>query len=144
MVVIQENHQGCLELYTDTFKLKGTSFHLHFQNALRKYKQCQLDGHEPALHLKFEPVNMRDENAIVVMSCFNNTMEPIGYVPAVRVQKITSAYNAKQITSLKISTLRREYNYYVGSRVYTAHLSVTKKGGKWPPNSKDYSYNCIF
>lgn len=132
------------EQFTEPFGLRGTSFHDPFKNALRKYKLLKLSGNEPRLTLSFEPVNKRDENAIVVMAKFNDTVEPIGYVPGERVQKIMNACKDEQITSIKMSLITRMYNYCVGRQLYTATVSISKIGGRWPANSSDYSYNCIF
>ena len=132
------------EQFTETFRLRGTSFRDHFQNVLRKCKLLQLSGTEPVLTLCFEPINKRDENTLVVLAKFSYSIEPIGYVPGERVQKLINAYKAKQITSIKMSLIKLMYNYYVGHRVYTVSVSMSKKGGTWPPNSKNYEYNCIF
>ena len=70
------------EQYTEKFKLKGTSFHSHFQSELQHYKFCQLSELEPpALSLHFEPVNKQVENAIVVIAEIDGTTDPIGYIP---------------------------------------------------------------
>jgi hypothetical protein len=59
----------------------GTSFHNHFQSALRHFKFCQLSELEPpALSLHFEPVNKQIENAIVVIAEIDGTTDPIGYI----------------------------------------------------------------
>ena len=39
--------------YTEKYKLKGTSFHVHFQAAIQQYKLCQLEGRNPELHFNF-------------------------------------------------------------------------------------------
>ena len=137
-----EEHEE--QRYTEKFKLKGTSFHNHFQSALRHFKFCQLSELEPpALSLHFEPVNKRDENAIVVIAEIDGTTDPIGYIPGSRVEKITKAHCSHQITNIQMSEIKRQYNFYVGGFVYVPVVSITKTG-RWPPNSNKYRYNCTF
>ena len=137
-----EEHEE--QRYTEKFKLKGTSFHNHFQSALRHFKFCQLSELEPpALSLHFEPVNKREENAIVVIAEIDGTTDPIGYIPGSRVEKITKAHYSNQITNIQMSEIKRQYNFYVGGFVYVPVVSITKTG-RWPPNSNKYRYNCTF
>lgn len=149
-IVIPENKavQSCAvyeQQYTETFKLKGTSFHAHFQSALRSFKLCQLSKVElPELSLHFEPMNKQDENAIVVVTKIDGTTDPIGYIPGSKVEKITKAHYSHEITNVQISEIKREFNVHVGGFVYAAFVSITKKGGRWPPNSNKYCYNCKF
>lgn len=53
-------------LFTETFTLKGSSFHEHFQNALKICKQKMINKEPVPVKLSFEPVNRREENAILV------------------------------------------------------------------------------
>ena len=93
--------------HTEKFKLKGTSFHNHFQSALRHFKFCQLSELEPpALSLHFEPVNKRDENSIVVIAEIDGTTDPIGYIPCSRVGKVTNAHYSLQITNIQMSEIK--------------------------------------
>ena len=76
------------------------------------------------------------------MANIHGSVQPVGYVPGERI-KVTQADNANLITAIKMSALKRHYNFHVGSHIYVAFISVCKKGGRWPPNSNDYLYNCI-
>ena len=51
-------------LYTEYFKLKGSTYHAHFQDALRRCKRLSMDRRDISIKLLNEPVNARDENAI--------------------------------------------------------------------------------
>jgi hypothetical protein len=134
------DHVAEHEEYTEKFKLKGTSFHNHFQSELRHYKFLQLSELEPpALSLHFEPVNKQVENAIVVIAEIDGTTNPIGYIPGSRVENITKTYYSHQITNIQMSEIKRQYNFYVGSFVFVPVVSITKTG-KWPPNSNKYCY----
>ena len=53
------------ELFTESFTLKGSSYHEHFQNALKSCKQKIINKESVPVKLSFEPVNKRDENAIL-------------------------------------------------------------------------------
>ena len=123
-------------------KLKGTSFHKHFQRALQHYKFCQLGGLPlPKLSLHFEPVNKEDGNAIVIIAENDGSSDAIGYIPGSRVEKITKAHCSHQLANIQISEIKRQYNIYVGGFVYVPFVSMTKRG-RWPPNSDKYHYNC--
>ena len=54
------------------------------------------------VQLHFEPVNRRDENAIVVHACLGNCWKPNGYVPGIKVAKVTHAVNNQEITKMTI------------------------------------------
>ena len=77
-------------LFTETFGLKGSSFHEHFQKTLKLCKE-QLLSKTLAIKLHFEPINRRDENAILVLACPGSVWEPIGYISAIKVPKLTLA-----------------------------------------------------
>jgi len=59
--------------YTEYFKLKGSTYHDHFQNTLRKCKRLLLDQQEVLVQLVMEPTNKEDENAIIVQAELENT-----------------------------------------------------------------------
>ena len=49
-------------LFTEYFKLKGSTYHAHFQDALRRCKRLSMDKRDISLKLSIEPANARDEN----------------------------------------------------------------------------------
>ena len=88
---------------TETFSLKGSSFHDHFQCALRLCRESLKRKESIPLKLIFEPVNRRDKNAIIVQAgC--DTWQPIGYIPGIKVPKVTKAICNKEITKTVMSS----------------------------------------
>ena len=49
-----------------------------------------MDKRDISIKLLNEPVNARDENAIVQVQ-LDNTWQPVGYIPAVKVKKAMDA-----------------------------------------------------
>ena len=128
------------EFYTETFTLKGSSYHEHFQTALKLCKLKMINKEPVPIQLSFEPVNRRDENAILVHACHEGTWEPLGYVPGVKIAKVTEAIKNKEITKMAVSSIRYQYIVPIASFKYFASVTVTKKG-KWLKNRDSYKYN---
>ena len=82
----QEGQDNDVEQFAEIILMKGTTFHGHFQEALHACKQLMLDEHARELSLSPEPVNKRNENAIVVKALLG-VWKPIGYIPAPKVPK---------------------------------------------------------
>ena len=78
-----DNPKETPALFTEYFKLKGSTFHAHFQDALRRCKRLSMDKRDISIKLLIEPANARDENAIVVQVQLDSTWHPVGYIPAV-------------------------------------------------------------
>ena len=75
-------------MFMEYFKLKKSTFHSHFQNALKRCKRLTLDKKEIPMQLLIEPANTRDQNAIVVqVKLDNNTWQPVGYILASKIKK---------------------------------------------------------
>lgn len=126
-------------LFTETYTLKGSSFHEHFQSALKLCKEALKKKETVPVKLIFEPVNRRDENAIIVQAGFD-MWQPIGYVPGIKVPKVTEAIRNKEITKIVITNVKYQYIFPIASFKYTATLSISKKG-KWRKNKDSYKYN---
>ena len=62
-------------LYTEYVKLKGCTYHEHFQAALKSCKFKQQAGEEIPLRLFYEPTNVADENAVVDIHCLHTRKE---------------------------------------------------------------------
>ena len=56
----------------------------HFQKTLKLCKEQLLNKKTLAIKLHFEPINRRDENAILVLACPGSFWEPIGYIPGIK------------------------------------------------------------
>ena len=61
------------------------------------------------IKISFEPVNRRDENAILVHACYEGAWKPVGYFPGVKVAKVTQVINNKEITKMAVTSIRYQY-----------------------------------
>ena len=127
-------------LFTETFGLKGSSFHEHFQKTLKLCKELLLNKKTLAIKLHFEPINRRDENAILVLACPGGVWEPIGYIPGIKVPKVTLAVRNDEITKMTVISVRYQYIFALSSFKYLATVTISKKG-KWIKNKDLYKYN---
>ena len=128
------------ELFTESFTLKGSSFHDHFQTALRICKQKVINKEPVPVQLSFEPTNRRDENAIVVHASLDDSWKPIGYIPGLKVAKVTQAIKNKEISTMSINSIKYQYIFPIASFKYFATVTITKKG-RWMKNMDTYKYN---
>ena len=132
-----EGQDHDVEQFAEIVSMKGTTFHGHFQEALHACKQLMLDGHTPELSLSPEPVNKRDENAIVVKALLG-VWKPIGYIPASKVPKVTDAMRKNEITSVVLHNVI--YIFACKGHRYFAKILLLKRN-RWLPNSVNYEYN---
>ena len=130
-------------LYTETFILKGSSFHEHFQRTLKSCKDKMINKETISIRLGKEPVNRRDENAILVHACPGDTWEPIGYIPGVKVLKVTKAIDNNEITSMSLLSVKYQYVFSISSFKYFAVVTISKKG-RWAKNNDNYKYDETF
>ena len=72
---VHEQQETDEEQFSEVMVFKGSSFHKHFQGALRSCKQLMLSGTAPRLCLSQEPMNTKDENAIVVKALLHGIMD---------------------------------------------------------------------
>ncbi|KAL9971461.1 hypothetical protein ACROYT_G017626 [Oculina patagonica] len=128
-------------LYTEYVKLKGCTYHEHFQAALKSCKLKQQAGEDIPLRLYYEPTNVADENAVVAQVQFNNReWKSIGYIPGKKVQKILDALLADQVKIVKFKKIEYSFIWSINQFKYIATLVVTKQG-RWPRDNDTYSYN---
>lgn len=127
-------------LFTESFALKGSSFHEHFQWTLKLCKEQLINKKTLAVKLRFEPVNRKDENAILVLASPGYSWEPIGYIPGIKVPKVTLAVRNNEITKMTVTSVRYQYIFALSSFKYLASVSISKKG-KWLKNRDQYKYN---
>ena len=135
-----EDHSTEIQLFSETFKLKGSSYHGHFQSALTEIKQKLIKEEIVPVQLHFEPVNRRGENAIVVHACLGNRWKPIGYVPGMKVAKVTHAVNNQEITKVTIDSVKYQYIWALSMMKYFASVTIMKKG-RWMKNKYGYKYS---
>lgn len=129
--------------YAEYFKLKGSTYHEHFQNALRQCKRLLLDREEVRVQLVIEPANAKDENAIVVQAELEGMWHPVGYIPGAKVRKAMDGLNKEEIRTVKFKGIEWKFIYGLGEFKYVSSIVVTKVN-KWLPSDKDYQYNDIF
>ena len=91
--------------YTEYFKLKGTTYHDHFQKTLRKCKRLLLHQREVLVQLVIEPTNKADENAIIVQAELENMWNPVGYIPGAKVKKAMDTLAKQEIKTMKFKTI---------------------------------------
>ena len=139
----QSNSEAEEELFTELMQLKGSSYHDSFQTSLKKCKERLLEKEKIDLRLQFEPTNVRDENAIVVQASLatgEGGWQSIGYIPAVKVPKVTIAMRKREVRLVTLKTVFYQFVFDIGQKKYFPAISVSKIG-RWPPNKKDYKYN---
>jgi hypothetical protein len=127
------------EQYSELIFMKGSSFHDHFQDALRDCKLGLINKDPTQVRLLPEPTNKRDENAIVVQALLG-IWTPIGYIPAAKVPKVTDAIRKSEVTNVVLSNVIYSYVYGLRRHCYFASICVTKLN-RWLPNNKNYQYN---
>lgn len=94
--------------FAEKIKLKGCSFHDNFQKAHKKCQRKLAAREELELRLFFEPVNLRDDNAIVVQAKLEETWQSLGYVPSKKVPKVTVAFQSNIIHSVNLVKVYRQ------------------------------------
>lgn len=127
-------------LFTETFTLKGSSFHEHFQLGLKMCKEALIKKDTVPVKLVYKPINRRDKNTILVHTECDNTWRPIGYIPGIKVPKVTQAIEDKEITKIVLTNVKYQFIFPISSFKYFATISITKKG-KWRKNRDSYKYN---
>ena len=131
-----------LQQYAEYFKIKGSTYHDHFQKALRQSKRMLLNKQEVPVQLIIEPINLKDENAIVVQAEIEGKWHPVGYIPGKKVAKAMDALEKKELTSIKFKSIEWKYIYGLGEFRYISSIVATKLN-KWLKSTDDYQYNDI-
>ena len=130
-------------LLSETFTLKGSSFHGEFQRVLRSCKHMLLENIPIEMRLCNEPVNINDENAVVVQAKVHGKFQSIGYIPGKKLQKVGSAVNNNAITDIVLTRVQYSYIWGAGEHKYIPQITITKHG-KWLQDDKTYRYNALF
>ena len=107
------------ELFTELMQLKGSSYHESFQTSLKKSKERLLEKEKIDLPLQFEPQNVRDKNAIVVqasLSTGEGGWQSIGYIPAVKVPKVTIAMRKREVRLVTLKTVFYQFVFDIGQK----------------------------
>ena len=96
-------------LFTESFTLKGSSYHEQFQNTFKNCKEKCINKEFVPVKLSFEPVNRRDENAILLHAFPGDSWKPIDYISGKKVAKVTQAIKNKEINCMQITAIRYQY-----------------------------------
>ena len=107
------------ELFTELMQLKGSSYHESFQTSLKKSKERLLEKEKIDLPVQFEPKNVRDKNAIVVqasLSTGEGGWQSIGYIPAVKVPKVTIAMRKREVRLVTLKTVFYQFVFDIGQK----------------------------
>jgi len=72
----------------EVFKLKGCSYHPPMQKALRFVQGKIAAKEELDVKILEQPLNVEDENALIVKVKINEIYEPVGYVQRNKIPKI--------------------------------------------------------
>ena len=126
-------------LFTEYFKLKGSTYHEHFQDGLRRCKRLSMEKRDISIQLLIEPANARDENAIVVQVQLDSTWQPVGYIPAVKVKKAMDALEKNEVKNITVKCIEWKYIYGLGELKYVSSVTITKLNN-WLPTDKNYQY----
>lgn len=119
------------ETKTEMEQLKGSSFHATFQNNLKQYKERLIEKQSVNVRLHFEPANVRDKNAIFVhvnLSTGDEGWQPIGYIPTVKVPKMTVALRKREFKLVTLRSVFYQFIMNIGEKRYFPAISETKVG----------------
>ena len=128
------------ELFTEVYKLKGSSYHEDFQQALRICKFKLINNNFPHLRCHLEPTNAQDVNAVVVQVLLDDKWCPIGYVPAKKVQKVNIAIMKGELRDTALVNVVYQYIHDLERHKYFPIVKLTKNR-RWPHDNSDYVYN---
>ena len=84
-------------------------------------------------------MNKQDENAIVGKALLG-LWTLIGYIPTIKLPKVTHTINKNEITVVVLDNVTYRYVYAIKHHIYFANVLLTKKNRRLP-NSKTYDYN---
>lgn len=136
---LDQSHQTDV-CHSESFRLKGSSFHKNFQGTIKKCHKCIANNEQILFRIDSEQVNLRDENALVFQALVEGKWQSLGYVPGIKVSKITKAIQSNSIESLSIDRIFRQLVYGTDQFCYFAVIVVVRRG-RWGPDEKKYRYN---
>lgn len=135
-----DNLDPAITLYTEYIKLKGCTYHDHFQAVLKSCKLRLQASSEINVRFFYEPANVADENAVVAQVLQDQEWVPIGYIPGKKVQKVLAALQSSSIKVIKFKKIEYSYIWSISAFKYIPTLIVIKEG-RWPRDNENYSYN---
>lgn len=137
---VDDSSEGDMVLYAERFKLRGSTFHNVFQLALKNCQQKRANKEEIACKLQVQPVNIKDENAIVAQAYLDDRWQSLGYIPKEKIPKVTKAMLAEEVKEVKLEHVFRIFVDDCHQHKYIGHIVVIKRR-RWDPDEKNYQYN---
>ena len=137
---VDDSSEEDVVLHAERFKLRGSTFHNGFQLALKKCQQKWANKEEIACKLQVQPVNIKDENAIVAQAYLDERWQSLGYIPKEKIPKVTKAMMAEEVQEVKLEHVFRVFVGDCKQHKYIGHIVVIKRR-RWDPDEKNYQYN---
>ena len=107
----EDDHNGESndDLHAENFKVKGSFFQEHYQQALLKCDNAKRQNQTITARVEFEPDNIQDKNAIKFEVYFNSEWHIIGYCAVKKIPKLKTAMNASEIKTVSLLYVKREW-----------------------------------
>ena len=115
---VNDSDSGGAKLFTPENTLCDFDF------ALKICKQKMIKKEPVQVPLSFEPMNRRDENTILAHASPDDSWKPIGYIPGLKVAKVTQAMKNKEIVNMSINSIKYPYIFSVASFKYIATVTI--------------------
>lgn len=131
-----------IEFFTETFAVKGSYWEGRYQESLVKCMELRANGENVEVRTCFESDNLRDKNAIKFEVLYFAAWHIIGYCGVEKIPKLTKAIRLNEITSCKLSYIKRQWIQPVSAFRHYAAVSITKKG-RWEKNDPNNKYNSV-
>ena len=77
------------------------------QKALRAAQRKIAAKEEVEVKISDQPVNVKDDNALIAKELLSDVYEPIGYIPGRKVHKFREAFNNNEITLILLKQVHR-------------------------------------
>lgn len=139
----EEDDQDCKlkdDLHAENFKVKGSFFQEHYQQALLKCDNAKRQNQAIIARVEFEPDNIQDKNAIKFEVYFNNEWHIIGYCDVRKIPKLRRAMNGSEIKTVSLLYVKREWIMWQSKFSFYACISIVKRG-LWGKDDQSNHYN---
>ena len=135
-----QNGESNDDLHAENFKVKGSFFQEHYQQALLKCDNAKRQNQTITARVEFEPDNIQDKNAIKFEVYFNSEWHIIGYCAVKKVPKLRRAMNASEIKTVSLLYVKREWIMWQSKFSFYACISIVKRG-QWEKDDHNNHYN---
>ena len=128
------------DLHAENFKVKGSFFQEHYQQALAKCDNAKRQNQAISARVEFEPDNIQDKNAIKFEVYFNNEWHIIGYCDVRKIPKLRKAMNSSEIKTVSLLYVKREWITWQSKFSFYACISIVKRR-QWGKDDHSNHYN---